>query len=84
MTAFSNATTKSRTPKLQTPQIEQRINHQLARSMIGHLAAAIDLHHGNIAWREQCSRLAFSPKVKTGGCSTNQISSARRISAARR
>jgi len=34
-------------------KVEQRIHHELPGAVVRHLAAAIDLHHGNIAGREQ-------------------------------
>ncbi len=33
-------------------EVEQRIDHELARAVIGHLSAAIDLHHRDVAGRE--------------------------------
>ena len=58
------------------PQVDQRIDHELARAVIGHLPAAIDLHHRDIpAARARARARAFIPSVNTGGCSRNQISS---------
>ena len=57
-------------------QIDERINHELARSVVGDLPATIDLDHRNVArLRERARGFALSPKVKTGGCSSSQISS---------
>ncbi|MPM65450.1 hypothetical protein SDC9_112346 [bioreactor metagenome] len=39
-------------------QVDQRIGHDLARAMEGDLAAAVALHHGNGAGREQVIGLA--------------------------
>ena len=35
------------------PQIDEWIHHQLSRTVIGHLTAAVDLNHRNIARRQQ-------------------------------
>ena len=34
-------------------EVEQRVDHQLARTVVGHLPAAVDLHDGDVAGAEQ-------------------------------
>ena len=53
MTARSSAVTKVADAEAGALQVDERIHHQLPGAVIGHLAAAIDLHHGNVAGREQ-------------------------------
>jgi hypothetical protein len=43
--------------------------------VVGHLAAAVDLHHRDIAGRDQVLAARVQSQREHGGCSTNQISS---------
>ena len=42
-------------------QVEQRIDDELAWAVIGHLTAAIDVHHRDVAGREQVLRSRVHP-----------------------
>ena len=46
------------------PQIDERVDHELAGSVVGHLAAAVDLDHRDVAGREQVFRLGVEPERK--------------------
>ena len=43
--------------ELAAAHIHQHVEHQLARAVIGHLAAAITLHHRDVAGASRCSAL---------------------------
>ncbi len=62
MTAFSSATTSRRTPKPRRRMSNERIDDELAGSVIGHLAAAVDLHHGDVARRQQVFTARIQPQ----------------------
>lgn len=47
-------------------QIDERINHELTRSVIGDLPAAIDLDHRNVARREDVLALGVESQGKHG------------------
>src|SRR5690606_30019716 len=44
--------------QLHAPQVEQRIRHDLARPVVGHLAAAVDVQYWNVAGAEHVFGLA--------------------------
>ena len=52
--------TSSRT-QAQAAQVEHQVAHQLAGTVVGHLAATIDLHHRDIARCQQVLGLAGLP-----------------------
>jgi hypothetical protein len=56
-------------------QIQQRIGHHLTGAVIGHLAAAIGGHHGNIAGVQNIFGFAGQPLGECGECSQIQSSS---------
>ena len=52
--------------KTRTTQIDQRIDDELTRSVIGDLSAAINAHHRNFARRKHMSRIGIHAKRKDG------------------
>jgi hypothetical protein len=64
-----------RAPSLAPAQVEQQVDHRLAGAVVGDLAAAVDLHHGDADVGQQVLGLAERPWVNTGGCSQSQSSS---------
>jgi hypothetical protein len=48
--------------QLGTPEINERIHHQLAWTVVRHLSTAIDLNNRNIAGRQHVSRAGIHPK----------------------
>ena len=47
---------------LQALQVEQRVRHDLTGPVIGHLAAAVDVHHRDVARRQHVLVLAGLPE----------------------
>jgi hypothetical protein len=57
-------------------QVDQRVDHDLARSVVGDLAAAIGRHHRNgRRWHADVRAGRLWPRVYTGECSTTHSSS---------
>ena len=65
MTADSSACTSARRQR-EPLQIEQHVDDELARAVIRHLAAAIDLHDRNIAGREHVAAVRAHSEREDG------------------
>src|SRR5262249_10931525 len=53
--------------QVRAPQINQRINDQLPRTVIGHLATSVDLNDGDITWSQHVVCAGVHPERKHRG-----------------
>ncbi len=58
MIACSIRHTYSRTPTFSRLQVQQRVQHDLAGAVVGHLAAAVDVQHRDVAGHQHVFGLA--------------------------
>jgi len=52
--------------KTRATQIDQRIDNELARTVISDLSAAINAHHRNLAWRKYMSGIGIHAQREHG------------------